>query len=337
MSMINRLKKEVPKVSSASGRKKGASNYKTAQGGKQSSASFQKTSPQPKLVSRGLRKTASIFSGFRRTPGIGKSRRKAGQRALVMLLCLAVIGGIGLLYSQGNWIDNLFSQIGYFEVGDNVVINGCHVTTPDQIRELGAIRYHTNLFDVNPAKMAAVLVKHPWISSAKIQKVWPNKLVINIVEHVPEALIVLKRHGSEELYYMDAKGIPFVAVKPGQDLDFPVMTGLDRIKGADRRQEILHDAMLFLKLVGRNNPNLPSQSVSEIHFDATHGMTIYLVEYPFPIYFGLGGVARKYRQLEKVLGVLYKPHRDGMQITQVKYIRMDYLTNKVLVAQTGSS
>jgi len=38
----------------------------------------------------------------------------------------------------------------------------------------------------------------------------------------------------------------------------------------------------------------------------------------------------------KVLEVLYKKQEKEMQISRVEYIRMDYLEDKVLVAQSGS-
>ena len=65
-------------------------------------------------------------------------------------------------------------------------------------------------------------------------------------------------------------------------------------------------------------------------------MTLYLVDYPFPIYFGKGEVRTKYSRLKRVLEVLYKETEQGMTIADVAYIRMDYLENKVLVAHSGS-
>jgi hypothetical protein len=135
---------------------------------------------------------------------------------------------------------------------------------------------------------------------------------------------------------MDMKGVPFVPVKPGQDIDFPVVTGVENMQDPAERKAILGDVAHFLKLIKTNNPNLPAQSVSEIHLDKAEGMVVYLVENPFPIFFGTGSVGKKYKQLQDVLGVLYKQRKEGMLISQVEYIRMDYLTNKVLVAQSGS-
>jgi cell division protein FtsQ len=266
----------------------------------------------------------------------GRDPVKKDRRIFLSKVCVAVVSLAVLLYAGRGLLTDLVSGVEYFKVQDNVVIEGCHMTSPAEIRELGEIRYNTNLFGVDPRKLEAILIRHPWIGEVKINRTWPNRLLIRIVEHVPEALILQGDPGKEQLYYIDVKGVPFIAIKPGQDLDFPVITGVENIKTPAARKEILGDVVHFLKLVKTNNPNLPAQSVSEIHLDKTEGIVIYLVEHPFPIFFGTGGVAKKYKQLQDVLGVLYKQRKEGMMISQVEYIRMDYLTNKVLVAQSGS-
>lgn len=65
--------------------------------------------------------------------------------------------------------------------------------------------------------------------------------------------------------------------------------------------------------------------------DADEGLILYLVEHPFPIFFGEGDIRRKYVRLRKVLEMLYKPRRTGMDIGRVAYIKMDYLKDKVIV------
>jgi cell division protein FtsQ len=283
-----------------------------------------------------LKKIFLFFKGLKRTSAVGNQPRKNDRRLAFLTICLVVVGLTALVYVGRGWVTGFVSGVEYFEVQDNVVIEGCRVTTPAEIRELGEIRYHTNLFTINLGKLEAILVRHPWVGEVKVHRTWPNRLQIRVVEHVPEALILQGDPGKEQLYYMDTKGVAFVAVKPGQDLDFPVITGIGDIQGADKKKEIISDVIHFLKLVKTNNPNLPAQSISEVHLDKTEGMVVYLVEHPFPIFFGTGGVGKKYKQLHDVLGVLYKQRKEGIQISQVEYIRMEYLTNKVLVAQSGS-
>jgi hypothetical protein len=247
---------------------------------------------------------------------------------------------------------NAVSDLKIFKIRE-ITITGCRMTSPALIRELAGIRYQASLVTLNPTHVEAILRAHPWISSAEVKRDWPDVIVISIKEYAAEALIAQEAAGSRQFFYLDKSGVAFAPVEPGQDMDFPVITGLDAQEedgqgrfnaveakhggsGAGVRPEMISEALTFLKLVRQNNPNLPLQNLSEIHLDRDAGMTIYLVDYPFPIYFGSGQVRTKYSRLKRVLDVLYKETEQGMTIADVTYIRMDYLENKVLVAHSGS-
>ena len=334
MKIVKRIFNEIRFGRPFASKKKGRQAFRPRTVTKQTYSSFQQKN-SPSRLKRMLKRMGGIFSRMKTVETPGRDPRQHTRNASVFAACLIVLGLVALVFMSRGWVASFFSGVEYFEVQDNVVIDGCRVTTPAEIRELGEIRYHTNLFTINEGKLAAILGRHPWISEVTVDRIWPNKLQIHVVEHVPEALILQGDAGREQLYYMDNRGVPFIAVRQGQDLDFPVVTGIGNFPEPDKRKEILGDVLHFLKLVKTNNPNLPAQSISEIHLDKTEGIVVYLVDYPFPIFFGTGGVGKKYKQLQDVLGVLYKHRKDGMQISQVEYIRMDYLTNKVLVAQSG--
>ena len=112
-----------------------------------------------------------------------------------------------------------------------------------------------------------------------------------------------------------------------------MITGIDSLATENDRKEMLAAANLFLRLAERNNPNLPAQNISEIHFTETGSLILYLVEHPFPIYFGKDEIKRKYSQLRRVLEVLYRKRKGGARLEEVAYIRMDYQKDKVLVAR----
>lgn len=278
---------------------------------------------------------------------MGKSR----VRNLLIPLCfLACIGFIACV-AYGPLV-NAVSDLPFFKIRE-ISITGCRQTTPLLIRELAGVRYQTSLMTLRPTYIEAILRAHPWISEAVVKRDWPGVLVISIKEYVAEALIAQEISGAKQFFYLDKSGVAFAPVEPGQDMDFPIITGLDA-KGDDGkrrpnsagakdggggdgdRKTMIRESLALLKLVKQNNPNLPVQNLSEIHLDQDTGMTIYLVDYPFPIYFGKGDVRTKYSRLKRVLEVLYKDTEQGMTIADVVYVRMDYQENKVLVAHSGS-
>ena len=284
---------------------------------------------------------------LKRPPVVAKNRTKAFLFPAFVLTFV-----VSFVFALQNPFVNMVSDLNFFKIRE-ITITGCRITTPALIRDLAGIRYQASLVKINPAHVEAILRAHPWVSEVEVKRDWPDALVVSVKEHVTEALILQEVSGSRKFYYLDKAGVVFASVEPGQDMDFPVITGLDvkgdksqnlsqgagkkeEISGAGALQEMLREPLAFLKLVKQNNPNLPIQNLSEIHVDRDAGMTLYLVDYPFPVYFGKGEVRTKYSRLKRVLEVLYKETDKGKTIADVAYIRMDYLENKVLVAHSGS-
>ena len=230
-------------------------------------------------------------------------------------------------------LQGIFDNWEYFRI-QKIEITGCRATSSAELKELAGISYQLNMLTLDPVELKERLQKHPWVAKASIQRVWPDGLVVRVKENRPEALIVCGETNS--FFYLNRKGQIFTAVMQGQELDFPVITGLDTIEGSSQKEEMLADVLLFLKLTKRNNPNLPVQNISEIHLTEDGELIVYLVKHPFPIYFGKGKISNKYVQLWKVLEVLYQKRRGGSLIEKVAYIRMDYQDNKVLVARSST-
>jgi cell division protein FtsQ len=233
-------------------------------------------------------------------------------------------------------IDRMFGDIGLFKVRV-IEFSGCESTSKDRLRLLTGINlYQTSLLGLDKETVANLVEQDPWVSKAVVKRDWPSAILIEVVEHTPIAMMTTTATDEPQLYYIDKKGIPFLEVTPGHDVDYPVITGLDLFTEEQKRGEIFADIHRFLQLVGRNNPNLPAQSVSEIHINREGEMVVYLVDYTFPIFFGRGEITAKYNRLVSVLGALYKEKKKGFLISGIEYIRMDYLNDKVLVAQSES-
>ena len=337
-----------------------------------SAAQAQKPSGLVRRIRDSLQRAAKRKE-LQRSPVVARSRVRSLVAPLCLLACIVLVAFVA--YRP---LVNVVSDLPIFKIRE-ITITGCRKTTPTLIRELAGVRYQTSLLTLRPSHIEAILKAHPWVSEAVVKRDWPGVLVISIKEYVAEALIAPETSGRKQFFYLDKSGVAFAPVEPGQDLDFPIITGLE-VKGDDgqgrpnaagardggsgdgqgrpnaagakvgvstssrlsgeigngERKAMIRESLALLKLVKQNNPNFPVQNLSEIHLDQETGMTLYLVDYPFPIYFGKGEVRTKYSRLKRVLEVLYKETEQGMTIADVIYIRMDYLENKVLVAHSGS-
>lgn len=257
---------------------------------------------------------------------------RAWKSPLLRSLLLAVSLSAGYLVLVGP-LHRLLEEYRYFQIQE-IAISGCRVTTPAVLKKFAGINYQLNMLTLDPEVIQQRLQSHPWISQAKIRRIWPDGLAVSVQEYRPEAIIV--QGEGKSFYYLDKDGEIFAPVGLGQELDYPVVTGLDGVGNSEEKGRMLAEVLSFLSLAQRNNPNLPAQNVSEIHLTGDGELILYLVKHPFPIYFGKGNVKRKYYQLRKVLEVLYQKRKGGPLIEKVAYIRMDYQENKVLVARNST-
>lgn len=306
-------------------------------------APFRTAYGKPEKTRKKSLPVAALTTVLRKRPKVREEgyRRKGERKFPVFRWAagLALVAAVALIvWFNGGWGGwrTLVPSVSFFQL-HQLEFSGCSVTTEAALRERGGLAlYRTNLLTLDTAKAEKLLADDPWVKTAKLTRNWPSGLTVAIVEHAPLALTAGEQGGRSGLSYVDASGVVFLPVSPGQDIDYPVITGLERIGEPKQRQEILGDIVQFLKQTAKNNPNLPAQSVSEIHVNGKGELVIFLVEYPFPIFFGRGKAETKYNRLVKVLEVLYKKRDDEMPISRVAYIRMDYLNDKVLVAQSGS-
>lgn len=225
---------------------------------------------------------------------------------------------------------SLYGDYRYFRIHE-IEISGCRITSNDELKKYAGLSYEMNMMTLDPKLIRMRLLDHPWVETASVKRIWPDGLAVSVKEQRPQALVVEK--GGKQLSYVNSSGTIFAAVELGQELDLPVITGTDSIHTEEERKGMIVTANLFLRLAEQNNPNLPVQDISEIHFTEEGELILYLVEHPFPIYFGKEDIRRKYSQLRQVLEILYRKKRGGAAIQKVAYIRMDYQKNKVLVAR----
>ncbi|MCB2215493.1 cell division protein FtsQ/DivIB [Desulfofustis glycolicus] len=266
------------------------------------------------------------------------SERRGGVkwRSSLLVVCLVLAAVVFVTGKGPGGLLGLLESIDYFRLAA-IDVRGCHAASEQRVRSAAGVSVNTSLITIDTERIAsAVVAADRWIKDVTIARHWPDRLVIKVREYRPYALITMADQDGNRLAYLDRDGTPFLQTDAGMDLDYPAVTGLEQEVDDERRRESLREPLSFLHLVGANNPNLPAQSVSELHVDEEEGLVVYLVEHPFPIFFGSGEIRQKYIRLRQVLEVLYKPRKSGMDIARVAYIRMNYLQDKVIVGYRES-
>ncbi len=254
-----------------------------------------------------------------------------GRRKLLLAFCL-VCAALLFFYSGGfSLFSVLLEDIDYFRI-TQVRVQGAVNSTADEIRSASGVKVSSSLFSVDAGTVeTSIRRENMWVDQVTVSRQWPDTLVLQVKEFKPYAMITVGGHERAQLYYLDKSGSPFIKTGFGMDLDYPVITGLEEADDLGTVPEKIKAPLDLLRLAGTNNPNLPVQSISELHVDEREGLILYLVEHPFPIFMGDGDMKKKYLRLRKVMEMLYKPKKTGMDIGRVAYIKMDYLEDKVIV------
>ncbi|WP_419175493.1 cell division protein FtsQ/DivIB [Desulfosediminicola sp.] len=286
------------------------------------------------IVSKKFRKKrVHVNNRYTQSGTLADSRKVWLAPAAVLL----VVSSLFLALGGPGWVGMLLADLSFFKVR-NIQYSGCRVVPEEEIRQLSGITlYQTSLLGLDQARVVNNIGKHPWVSQVSIKRNWPTDIAISVKEYTPVALMNVVTSGKPQLYYVDRYGLPFLRVSAEDDVDFPVITGLDRVNDEQEKKAIFSDVYDFIRVVSQNNPNLPAQSVSEIHINERGELVVYLVDYKFPIFFGRGEIRQKYSRLLRVLDSLYRGRGKGVLLSGVEYIRMDYYNGKVLVAQSESS
>lgn len=270
----------------------------------------------------------------------GYGNRPAGRRKMpvwlggtLLFVCLALLfwgfGGREKLW-QG------FQSITFFKVA-RIEFTGCSIVPREKLAEAsGIILHQTSLLGLDASRVETSLIAVPWVEKAAVTRNWPSTIEVAIEENAPVAILHTPKAEDAQLHYIDDKGAQILPVSPGADVDFPVITGLMDVADEQQREKSIAEALIFLKKVQINDPHLPAQSVSEIHVNQAGEIVVYMVEYPFPIFFGNGNTRLNYSRLIQVLRAIYKKPNGKELLSRIEYIQMDYLNDKVLVAQGGS-
>jgi cell division protein FtsQ len=152
----------------------------------------------------------------------GALPRKAASRVKILLIFLGVGLAIGVLgialrrYGTESWRFRLDSS-------DNLSITGTNNVSRAQVRTVMASDIDRNVFFVPLEERKKQLEQIPWVQSATVMRLLPNRLRIDITERTPVAFVEVGSH----IALIDANGV-IMELSPGQTTkySFPVVIGI---------------------------------------------------------------------------------------------------------------
>ena len=150
-----------------------------------------------------------------------------------------------------------------------IEVEGCQKVAYETLISLTKIDGMPNLFTVSLGEVAKRLESHPWIDHIRVRKVFPNKILIQVEERKPIAILRL-----EELYYVDTQGVIFSPVGERDEYNYPFLTGLTRQileKDPVEAKRLIMKALELLRIADREKVS-PLEEISEIHMEKIFGI-----------------------------------------------------------------
>jgi cell division protein FtsQ len=156
--------------------------------------------------------------------GEEKQRVQTGRRGEKGIGIFLASLGLALLLAAAFLVVPPTLRVRRLEVRGNTMMSAA------EVREAALIHETEYLFSANTTAMEKALLQCPEVSSARVERVFPDALRISIVERAPVALVLVESEGRTEPVYLDSKGVAFAfaskrtgSAKPAGEL--PLITG----------------------------------------------------------------------------------------------------------------
>jgi hypothetical protein len=275
----------------------------------------------------------SEFAAPRGAARAPSSRSPAAERVLAGLAVLAAAAALAAGASLA--APSLF-RITRYEV------RGASAMAREEVLSAALLRGNERFFSVRPERVRAALEAEPRIAGARVARSFPNGLVLDIVERVPVATVLVESEGFQRLAYLDRQGVAFaLAYAPAQagkgrpaggypaPEGLPLLSGLriENFKPGARLPPELAGVLAAIGGIESSEPALLA-AFSEIKVSRSRFGETELLLYPFrgraPVRVGASPTAAELRSVILVLDVL------GPRIAEGSVSEIDFRTGTVV-------
>jgi len=254
---------------------------------------------------------------------------RARQKALVLawikgiIVVPAGIAGVLLFSAALAHSYRAVVELPWLNVED-IEITGLKRLQRDQVLQQAGVSQPLSVLQVRTASLARRLETHPWIQSALVRIDPPRRVVIELQEREPMALV-----HSQGFFLLDTHGKLFLETKPEHHLELPLFTGFVGTKaglGDILSADTLEALRALLTALDHYKTWLPLKDLSEIRWQEGDGVTLYTTRGAIPVHLGNDQFAEKLKRLQSVQKIIAERQWwDMVQAIDLDYPRQAYV------------
>lgn len=211
---------------------------------------------------------------------------------------------------------DFLTQCNYFEAKSIDISGNLNITTAE-IRDILEIKKGDNILSVNLPVCRKRLLASPWIRDAKISREIPSRIIIQVREHTPLAVVNLGRQ-----FLISTEGHIFKKAEPADNSRYPLVSGLEitDFRESQKSASTAFSAVLEVLHLGEAPDSiLPNRLIREIRVDREIGVTVNTLGPGRIIHLGYKDYALKYKHLAHVLDyIATRPELTGIDSFDLK-------------------
>jgi cell division protein FtsQ len=214
----------------------------------------------------------------------------------VLVLSIAAIAGITAVVYGTRFL--LYSPTMLLLKPDQIDVGGNHIVAREAVLQQFVHDRDRSVLRIPLDVRRSELEQIPWVESASVQRILPNRIRVELIERTP---IAFARNGNE-LALIDAHGI--ILDRPqSEDLQFPIVSGVSEEVSRDQREKRMQIYQEFMKDVDLVRAG-SSDRVSELDLSNPKDLRVVMTGLAGPtdsqavtIHFGSGEFTGKYKML----------------------------------------
>ncbi len=182
---------------------------------------------------------------LRRQKPVEIRRKKFGGRSWPFYRRVLFCGVVGIAGISAAWTAGRFLLYGHpmlLVKPEQIEVNGNHIVSREAVLQQFVRDRGRSVLRIPLDSRRGALEEISWVESAMVQRILPNRIRVDLTERTPIAFL---RNGTE-LALIDAHGV--ILDRPhGEDLQFPIVTGLSENMPREERGKRMQTYQEFLK------------------------------------------------------------------------------------------